>query len=257
MPQVLYRSSLAAGDGRRLRLAHLYPDQMNLYGDRGNVLALIRRAEWRGIAVTVEGIQPGEQWEPWAYDLLFMGGGEDSHQVRVAPDFLRMGEALARALAQGVPMLAICGAYQLLGRYYETADHRRLSGIGWLDAWTEAGGQRAIGDAVVESLLDIEPKTLVGFENHGGRTFLGGGLKPLGRVRLGKGNNGRDGFEGAVREHTIGTYLHGSLLPKNPHLTDLLLRWALASHGQDERLEPVPSEVEFAAHAVICERVRR
>lgn len=257
MPQVSYRSALPTEPERHLTIAHLYPEQMNLYGDRGNVLALIRRAEWRGIGVTVLAVDIGESWDPADADLLFMGGGEDSHQVRVAPDFQRLGERLTAAFERGIPMLAICGAYQLLGRYYETADGRRLAGIGWFAAHTEAGTGRAIGDAVVETVLPVEPRTVVGFENHGGRTYLQPTQQEFARVRLGKGNNGRDGGEGAVRDHVIGTYLHGSLLPKNPHLTDLLLQWALASHGQPSDLSTLPSDIEFAAHAVIRDRGRR
>ncbi|CAB1128250.1 protein of unknown function [Candidatus Hydrogenisulfobacillus filiaventi] len=178
---------------RRLVLAHLYPEHMNLYGDRGNVLALARRARWRGIGFTVQAVEVGDSWDPAAADLVFMGGGEDRQQTRIAADFLARGDRLVAALANGLPMLAVCGGYQLLGRYYRTAGGERLPGLGWFSAYTEPGAGRAVGDVVAETDLGIDPPTLVGFENHGGRTFLDGGdTRPLGRVLLGQGNNGRD-----------------------------------------------------------------
>jgi len=154
-------------------------------------------------------------------------------------------------------MLAICGAYQLLGRYYETAEGEKLQGLGVLDVWTEPGQERAIGDVVSITDLGITPRTLVGFENHRGRTHLGEDAKPLGRVSLGQGNNGSDRTEGAVQGHVVGTYLHGSLLPKNPHLADLLLTWACQSHGDDGLLEPLAMDEELTAHQVIVARVKR
>lgn len=240
--------------GRRLVLGHLYPEHMNLYGDRGNLLALSRRAQWRGIEVEVATIEVGQPWDPTVFDLLFMGGGEDTHQAYIVNDFLSHRDSLLGAFSEGVPMLAICGAYQLLGEDYRTADGSRLEGIGWFSAHTEAGSPRLIGDVVLESTLGVAPSTLVGFENHGGRTFLDAGMAPLGRVLLGSGNNGNDGTEGAVRHHVMGTYLHGSLLPKNPHLADLLLTWALGVRGQDVTLAPLPADDEMMAHAVIVQR---
>lgn len=241
-------------DGRHLTLGHLYPEHMNLYGDRGNLLALVKRAEWRGIAVRVQPIEVGARWDPRDFDLMFLGGGEDAHQAFIADDFLAHRDDLWAAFSQGIPMLAICGGYQLLGLDYTTAAGKTLEGIGWLNCHTEAGSPRLIGDVVLESRLDISPQTLVGFENHGGRTLLGPDAKPLGKVLLGKGNNGQDGWEGATRGHVIGTYLHGSLLPKNPHLTDLLLAWALGVRQQDSHLDSIPSEDELRAHAVILHR---
>ncbi|PSR37849.1 MAG: glutamine amidotransferase [Sulfobacillus thermosulfidooxidans] len=238
-----------------LTIAHLYPRHMNLYGDRGNVLALRYRALGRGIAVRVIDVDLDDPVDWDAVDLVFMGGGEDSHQARIYEDFLRRAEPLMAILDKGVPMLAICGAYQLLGHHYQTADGQRLQGLGYLDVTTEAGPTRAIGDVVCETPLFDYPKTLVGFENHGGRTFLGPSSQALGTVRLGKGNNGEDGTEGAWKNHTIGTYLHGSLLPKNPHLTDLLLEWALdCKYDGEVVLEPMESTREMAAHEVIVAR---
>jgi hypothetical protein len=242
---------------KRLNILHLYPDNMNLYGDRGNVLALARRAQWRGIPSAILRREVGEPVDWDAVDVVFMGGGEDSHQSRIADDFLALGPALAARLRDGLPMLAICGAYQLLGHYYRTASGEPLPGLDVLDVWTEPGDSRAIGDVVTETDLPIRPATLVGFENHGGRTFLGAEAVPLGRVQLGQGNNGSDGSEGALQHRVIGTYLHGSLLPKNPHLTDLLISWALLHMGVDEPLGPLDEVEEMAAHTVITARARK
>lgn len=237
-------------------VGHLYADEMNLYGDRGNVLTLARRAEWRGHEVVVEEIGRDFRGDFSRFSLLFMGGGEDAHQARIADDFLRRAEDLVPRLAAGLPMLAICGAYQLLGRFYTTADGRTLQGIGFLDVHTEAGSSRKIGDVVADlnPRLGLEPPTLVGFENHGGETYLGSGVEPLARVRRGAGNNGDDGTEGAISGHVIGTYLHGSLLPKNPHLADRMLAWALAFQGDCPDLAPLPDEWERQAHQVILRR---
>ncbi len=241
---------------RRLNILHLYPENMNLYGDRGNVLALAQRARWREIPARIVTREVGQPVDWDAVDLVFMGGGEDTHQARIADDFLALGRELASRLQDGLPMLAICGAYQLLGRYYETADRTQLPGLNYLDVWTEAGDMRAIGDVVSYTDLPIEPRSLVGFENHGGRTFLGSRARPLGEVTLGQGNNGEDRSEGAVQDRVIATYLHGSLLPKNPHLADLLLMWALMNRGIDDRLEPLAADEEFGAHETILSRSR-
>ncbi len=228
---------------------------MNLYGDRGNVIALQHRALLRGMRVEVINGEPDQPIVWQDVDLIFMGGGEDTHQARIADDFLRRAPELTRVLEDGIPMLAICGAYQLLGHYYRTVDGQKLPGVGFLDVTTEAGRPRATGDVVAQTSLPITPRSLVGFENHGGRTFLGTGAIPLAEVQLGQGNNGQDRTEGAMYKHTIGTYLHGSLLPKNPHLTDLLLGWAVDPAGNAMApLEPVPMELELRAHDVILNR---
>ena len=238
-------------------ILYLYPEHMNLYGDRGNVLALAQRARWRHIPTTMMRYEAG-QAIPWErVDMVFMGGGEDSHQSRIADDFLQLDKELTPRLADGLPMLAICGAYQLLGQYYKTALGEQLPGLGFLDVWTEPGQGRAIGDVVTETTLPIQPATLVGFENHGGRTYLGSSAKPLGRVRLGRGNNGSDGSEGALQARVVGTYLHGSLLPKNPHLADLLLSWALERQGLNQSLEPLAIDEEMSAHQAILARARK
>lgn len=250
-------AQLAVAKDRRFNILHLYPEHMNLYGDRGNVLALSQRARWRDIPAAIISREAGEPLDWDAVDMVFMGGGEDTHQSRIADDFLTIGPGLTARMADGLPMLAICGAYQLMGQYYVTAGGQKLPGVGFLDVWTEPGDDRAIGDVVTETPLPIEPASLVGFENHGGRTYLGDDAEPLGLVKLGQGNNGTDGTEGAVRSRVIGTYLHGSLLPKNPHLADLLLSWALAYQGVDEPLEPLAADEEMAAHQTILARSRK
>jgi len=232
-----------------LRLAHLYPKQMNLYGDRGNILCLRRRCEARGIELTVDELEVVEPLDPTGCDLIFIGGAQDREQRRVAADLLAAkGDALRQAIASGVVVLAVCGGYQLLGRYYRPAEGEDLPGLGIFDAWTVHPGptaKRFIGNVVVR----WQGATLVGFENHGGRTFLGPASRPLARVIVGYGNNGRDGTEGAVQASAFGTYLHGSLLPKNPRFADHLIARALGrKYGQDG-LSPLDDALEEQAHA--------
>jgi CobQ-like glutamine amidotransferase family enzyme len=190
-------------------------------------------------------------------DIFFFGGGQDREQALVYEDLLELKQPpLEKAVAGGAGILAVCGGYQLLGHYYQTADGERYPGIGMIDVRTEAGKKRFIGDVVVETeLATLEPKTLVGFENHSGRTFLGPKAKPLGKVRLGHGNNGSDHMEGLVQGNVVGTYMHGSLLPKNPHLADYLIRNALIRRGVDE-LSPLDDSVELAAHERILQRAQ-
>jgi len=229
-----------------LRIGWLYPDLMNMYGDRGNIIALVRRARWRGVEVQVRDIGLGLAAGLEEIDLFFFGGGQDKEQTLVYQDLLQYkAAALSRAHERQVVILAVCGGYQLLAHHYETPDGKRLRGLGLIDAHTVGGAERLIGNAVVESeaSLGLMPKTLVGFENHSGRTWLGAGVRPLGRILSGYGNNAQDGSEGAVSGNLIATYLHGSLLPKNPHLVDWLLERALG-----EALGPLQDEVEWDAH---------
>jgi CobQ-like glutamine amidotransferase family enzyme len=232
-----------------LRLAHLYPKQMNLYGDRGNILCLRRRCAGRGIELTVDELEIGEPLDPTRCDLIFIGGAQDREQRRVAADLLAVkGDALRQAVASGVVVLAVCGGYQLFGRYYRPAEGEDLSGLGIFDAWTVHLGtaaKRFIGNVVVR----WQGTTLVGFENHGGRTFLGPAARPLARVIAGYGNNGRDGTEGAVQANAFGTYLHGSLLPKNPRFADHLIALALARKYGESGLSPLDDTLEEQAHA--------
>ncbi len=232
-----------------LRLAHLYPKQMNLYGDRGNILCLRRRCAARGIDLTVDELEVGEPLEPAGYDLIFMGGAQDREQRRVAADLLAVkGAALRQAVDGGVVVLAVCGGYQLLGRFYRPAVGEDLPGLGVFDAWTVHPGptaRRFIGNVVVR----WQGTTLVGFENHGGRTFVGPTARPLARVIAGYGNNGRDRTEGAVQANAFGTYLHGSLLPKNPRFADHLIALALSRRYGQVELAPLDDALEARAHA--------
>ena len=245
--------------GMRLCLLHLYPDLLNIYGDRGNVLTLGRRCAWRGIALQVIEAGVGQDVDWAAIDLVCIGGGEDAKQVLAAEDLGRHGQALRESVADGLPVLAVCGGYQLLGHSYQPAAGARLPGIGVLDATTVAGPRRLIGNVVLESEAF---GTLVGFENHGGQTFLGPSCRPLGRVRPGHGggNNGQDGGEGALHHHCVGTYLHGSVLPKNPALADFLLRAALQRRHGDAAaaaaLTPLDDAVEASAQRA-AERLAR
>jgi CobQ-like glutamine amidotransferase family enzyme len=234
---------------------------MTIYGDAGNVCTLRRRAEWRGIEVEVVPIEAGPA-ELEACDLLFMGGGQDRDQSAVFADFAtHKRESLVGAVEGGVAVLAVCGGYQLLGHDYVDAGGRVLEGLGLLDLRSRAGDDRWIGNVLVEAepLMGLADPTLVGFENHGGRTHLGPGLRPLGRVVVGGGNNGEDGGEGVVCGRVIGTYLHGSLLPKNPALADWLLGAALAHRdglATAPALAPLDDALEAAAHSRAAEIAR-
>lgn len=248
-----------ASDGPILRLGHLYPDQLNMYGDRGNIIVLRQRAAWRGVALQVTPLELGEPLDSDAYDMLFVGGGQDKEQDEVARDLREAkGEGFLRAIEADMPVLAVCGGYQLLAKYYHPAEGPDLEGIGVFDAWTIHKGKkipRCIGNVA----LAWGESTLIGFENHGGRTYLGSGAKPLGRVLAGHGNNSEDGYEGCVYRNTYGTYLHGSLLPKNPHFADYLLRLALDRRygaGSGARmLPPLADSEEWRAHEAMLRRL--
>lgn len=233
----------------RVRLAHLYPKLMNIYGDRGNIMCLQRRCRDREIEFALDELSIGDAFDPGAYDLVFVGGAQDAEQRRVADDLREVkSEALREYVEGGGAMLAVCGGYQLMGSYYRSADGAELPGAGLLDLWTEHPGvdaRRFIGNVVVE----WAGETLVGFENHGGRTHLGPRVRPLGGVVTGHGNNGDDGGEGAVYRNLYGTYLHGSLLPKNPLFADHLIAHALRKHNGDVRLVALDDMVEDQAHA--------
>ena len=245
-------------DSGKIRLVHLYPDLMSVYGDRGNVLTLVRRAEWRGIAVDVHERSLGDALDPDDVDLVFFGGGQDREQAVVSPDFLlQKGEAVRQAVEDGAALLSVYGGYQLLGRSYTTVDGQELPGAGLFDIRSVPGPRRHIGNVLIETHLDNEPRTLVGFENHSGRTFLGRGVKPLGRALVGAGNNGEDGTEGAVYKNAVGCYLHGSLLPKNPWLADRLLAAALSHRLQEYvTLDPLDDQLEEQAHRAVEARIR-
>jgi CobQ-like glutamine amidotransferase family enzyme len=234
-----------------LTICHLYPDLLNLYGDRGNLLTLAHRARWRGIAARIEDRGLGEPLPSGGYDLYFIGGGEDRQQ-RLAADDLRAGKAasLREAAAAGAVVLAVCGGYQLLGHYYRPSEGEDLPGVGLLDLVTEHPGpavKRLIGNIVIRS-PHVGDGTLVGFENHGGRTRLGRRASPLGHVVVGFGNNGEDRTEGAVEGTVYGTYLHGPLLPKNPRFADHLIETALHRRYGPLLLAPLDDALETRAH---------
>ena len=242
-----------------LRLCHLYPGQMNIYADRGNIAVLARRLEWRGMRLEVTEAGLGERIEPGAHDLYYLGGGQDRDQHVVAEDLVATkGEALREAVAGGAAALCVCGGFQLAGHGYTGTDGSRMPGIGILDLDTVAGPTRLIGNLVIEAELGGERRRVVGFENHAGRTRLGPGCRPLGRVVHGHGNNGEDGLEGGVAGRVVGTYLHGPLLPKNPWLADRLIAWALAHRlGEPPELASLDDALEEAAHAVAAARAAR
>jgi len=229
-----------------LRVLSLYPELMNIYADRGNIAVLRARCEWRGIGFEHASSTLGQAFDPDAHDLVYMGGGQDRDQIAVARDMeATKRDALHAAAARGAVVLAVCGGYQLLGHSYELGGEE-LPGVGLVDLKTiREPGPRLIGNCAIEADLGTGPRVIAGFENHGGRTYLGPGQKPLGRVISGHGNNGSDGFEGAHSGNVIGTYLHGPLLPKNVWLADRLIELAL-----DVALEPLPGDaLEDAAHA--------
>lgn len=235
---------------RSLRIAHLYPNQMNIYGDRGNMLSLHKRLEWRGLGTEVTTISPGAEFDPMAHDIIFGGGGQDVGQVVVSEDLTARRDDLRSAAEAGVVMLAICGTYQLFGHRFVTADGDSLAGIGLFDMETDAGDGRLIGNVVIDSDFG----RLVGFENHGGRTHLASGQPALGQVVQGHGNNGESSDEGAIRHNVFGTYLHGPVLPKNPRLTDELLGRALARRYGTDDLESLDDRVEQGAAATAAGR---
>jgi lipid II isoglutaminyl synthase (glutamine-hydrolysing) len=236
----------------KLVVGHLYPDYLNIYADRGNIAVLARRAAWRGHELDVRALGIGDRLDPGDYKLLYVGGGQDREQALIAPDLAARGPELRAAIEGGTPVLAVCGGYQLLGRFYRDRDGSELPGAGIFPLETIAGERRMIGDVLLECELDGERRTLAGFENHAGRTILDEGATPLGRVVAGFGNDGRSGYEGCRVGNALGTYLHGPLLPRNPWLADWLLEKALG-----ENVEPLPDTLEAEAHAVSAERARR
>jgi CobQ-like glutamine amidotransferase family enzyme len=242
----------------KLVIGHLYPDYLNIYADRGNIAVFERRTAWRGIELDYHTIGLGEAVDPGDYDLLYIGGGQDREQALIAPDLAAKGPALREAVAQGAAFLAVCGGYQLLGSFYRDRSGAELPGIGLLPHHTVAGERRMIGDVLLQCELDSgSPRTLAGFENHAGRTYLDEGAEALGRVVSGFGNNGQDGLEGCRVDGAIGTYLHGPLLPRNPWLADWLIARGLARRlGEAPDLASLPDELEESAQEVSAERAR-
>jgi lipid II isoglutaminyl synthase (glutamine-hydrolysing) len=235
-----------------LHLVHLYPRQMNLYGDRGNILCLMRRCEWRGITPILKQLDIGETLDPDWGDLYMMGGGQDRQQLWVADDLHQSKASLLQeAVTQQAVLLGICGGYQLFGHYYKPHDGPELKGLSLMDVTTVAGHNRLIGNIVIER----NGETIVGFENHSGLTHLGADAQPLGKVIAGHGNTGLDKTEGAVQGSVYGTYLHGSLLPKNPALADELITLALHRRYGPVALTSLGDDLEKTAHQSVRQMV--
>lgn len=224
-----------------LKIGHLYPKLLNIYGDIGNIITLKRRCEWRNIKVIIDEIDIGcaniEE-----HDFYFIGGGQDLQQIEVAKELQKHKNFFKDERDRGAVFLGICGGYQLLGHYYKPYSGKELKGIGLLDAYTIAGEKRFIGNVTLETEL-VTPKSLVGFENHSGKTYIEGNTKPIGKIIVGNGNNGEDKMEGARYKNVFGTYLHGSFLPKNPQFADYLLELATG-----EQLNPLEDKIEYSAH---------
>lgn len=229
-----------------ISFAHIYPKLLNLYGDIGNVLTIKNRCEWRGIKFSFEEINLGDKFTP--HDMYFIGGGQDRQQIDVADEIQKHKEFLQQERDNNAVFLSICGGYQLFGHYYKAQDGSELRGIDLLDAYTVAGKKRFIGN-VTTQIDFLEPKTLVGFENHSGLTYLENETKPLSTILTGNGNNGEDKTEGARFKNVFGTYLHGSFLPKNVHFADFLIELALEKrYGKKIKLEKLDDEIEFNTH---------
>jgi CobQ-like glutamine amidotransferase family enzyme len=237
-------------------VGHLFPDYLNIYADRGNMAVLGRRAAWRGYELEVLPLGVGAEILPGEHDLYYIGGGQDREQELIAPALAAFGEAVRAAVDAGAALLAVCGGYQLMGRFYRDQSGDELPGVGLFPLHTVAGERRMIGDVLLECELEPgERRTLAGFENHAGRTFLDEGAEPLGRVLAGFGNDGESGHEGCRVGRAIGTYLHGPLLPRNPWLADWLLAQATARRtGEPPVFEPLPDDLEAAAHEVSAAR---
>jgi CobQ-like glutamine amidotransferase family enzyme len=240
-------------------VGHLYPDYLNIYADRGNMAVLERRAAWRGIGFDYRIVGMGEPVRAGEHDLLYIGGGQDREQALVAADLAAKGEDVREAVATGAALLAVCGGYQLMGRFYRDRGGAELPGVGLLPLHTVAGERRMIGDVLLD--CELEPgrrRALAGFENHAGRTILDPGAEPLGRVVAGFGNDGRSGAEGCRAGRAVGTYLHGPLLPRNAWFADWVLAQALAraNGGEPPELEPLESDLEDEAQRVAAARAR-
>jgi hypothetical protein len=237
----------------KLRVGHLYPDYLNIYADRGNIAVLAARAAARGHELDITPIGFGDT-VPRRIDLFYIGGGQDREQGLVAPDLAAKGAALREARDGGAAFLAVCGGYQLLGGFYRDLAGVELPGVGLLPLHTVAGERRMIGDVLLD--CDWAGETLAGFENHAGRTMLGEGAEPLGRIVSGFGNDGASGFEGCRSGRVYGTYLHGPLLPRNPWFADRVLSDALGHAGGPPDLDVLPDELERLAHGVSAARAK-
>lgn len=238
----------------KISLAYLYPELLNIYGDYGNILTLKNRCEWRNIELEITRINVGDKIDPEKFDIYFIGGGQDKQQIEVSRELQSQRTDLHDAMNANAVFLGICGGYQLFGHYYQPHNGDRLLGIGLLDAYTIAGNKRFIGNVTAKTEFTI-PKTLVGFENHSGLTYLQGETKPLAIVEIGAGNNNEDKTEGARFKNVFGTYLHGSFLPKNVHFADYLIKLALEKrYNETIELEKLDDELELNAHIALINK---
>lgn len=245
---------------QKLTIFHLYPDAMNLYGDLGNVVTLVRRMHERAISVDVLNIKRGDKADFKYADIIFMGGGQDRGQKAIKDDLLKRGKEIKREVDRGLVALTVCGGFQLFGKYFKTRDGEMLEGISVFDAYTVGSDKRCIGNIVVDVKNESWSSslgTLVGFENHSGLTYLEGETKPLGKVMIGYGNTGDKKYEGAIYKNAYGTYLHGPVLPKNPHFADHLILSALKRrYGRIASLKNIDNSIEISAHKAALERAR-
>ena len=241
----------------KLTICHLYPDALNLYGDIGNIMCLCRRLEWRGIDRELKAVRIGDRADLSDCDIVFAGGGQDLEQELLIKDLRAgTGDEIKAAVEDGVAFLCICGGYQMLGNYYVTGSGERMDFVGAADLYTVGSEKRMIGNyAFRVDLPDGGSTEVVGFENHSGRTYLGEGVQPLGRVLSGYGNNGRDGTEGVHYRNVFGTYSHGPVLPKNPEFCDLILKTALRRKYGKAELEPLSDAAEKRAHDAALEMI--
>lgn len=230
----------------KLNIGYLFPNIMNIYGDRGNVIAFVKRCKWRGIETEITDLDINTTIDPEKYDFYFFGGGQDKEQILASKDLRENKANLKEAVEKGAVILSVCGGYQLLGNYYQPLKSEKLMGLGILNIKTLASYDRMIGNILIESDL-ISSKKIVGFENHSGKTYLGEGVKPLGKVLKGWGNNGADGYEGARYKNVFGTYMHGSVLPKNNEFCDLLIKLALKRRYGEVELKELDNSVEEKA----------
>ena len=240
----------------KLKICHMYNDVLNLYGDRGNVLCMQKRLHWRGIETEIFKLPVGEFASLADCDIVFIGGGQDFEQEVLLDDLHRGKDSeIKAAIEDGVSFLTICGGYQMMGNYYETYDHVRCDFIGAVDFHTVGSQQRMIGNYKFKCSDSVGGSVVVGFENHSGKTRLGNGVEPLGKVLAGFGNNGEDGTEGVHYKNLLGTYSHGPLLPKNPELCDRILLAALSRKYGITELEKLDDAAETAAHDAMCGKV--
>ena len=254
-----------------LNICHLYPDLMDTYGDKGNIITIQKRCKWRGIDINLTNITIGQSLPASGFDLYFFGGGQDKAQTIVGKDLMKKGQTLKKAADNGTVFLSICGGYQLLQKYFKTKTGEIIKGIGLFDAYTVGSDNRMIQNLMIKINPELEqeiksvyqttnyqlPTTnLVGFENHSGKTYLGKNTKSLGKVIKGAGNNGEDKTEGAVYKNAFGCYLHGSLLPKNPHFADYLISKALDRRYGKVKLKPLDDTLEWQAHNSAMEKAK-